>query len=187
MYATHTYTSCHERSNLCVVCAQSAERFLGELIAKLRQPGDEALHRVADGLETKAGVFQGDMAGDTGLGSRVLPHARLVYMYNLVFGDPLTLDVLAVVARHGQPGRTRVVMHTDIMAAYPKILDVFEVLTIKKRYTLEEKLRIADAGGGGVGGQGRIRADGFHGSGTLLGSLVVLRLKRRLAPAGSLL
>ena len=34
-------------------------------------------------------------------------------MYNLVFGETLTVEVLRAVAQHGTPGRTRVVMHTD--------------------------------------------------------------------------
>ena len=73
----------------------------------------------------------------------------------------------------------------------PHILYVgAQVLTIKKKYTLKEKMLIQRRvrarldGAARGGGSLYVRTDGFRASETFLGSLVVLLLKKRL-PEGS--
>ena len=109
----------------------SAKEFLAKILTGFRRAA--GLEWVADALISKGvAVALGDITSEQ-VGRDVLRGASLVYMYNLVWGDYITLPVLAAVARYGMPGRTRVVMHTDIMGKHPHLLSSYDVLHIKKR------------------------------------------------------
>ena len=147
-----------------------ARAFLQALERRFESSPD--LRGVSEKLHSKASVRLVDVT-DAHLGPEIYNQTKLVYMFDVLFSDILTENILTSIAKYAEPGFTRVAMHRDVRAKFPEILGRhFEVLLVTRE--LSPQARHDRQMAQGTGASAARRRDD-----ALQGSLVVLQLKKR--------